>query len=208
MKKLITADDVQAARSVGHLVVPAGAILTPLAKDMAIEIGVTISAEGQVPAADAVVQPAAVNGELVDKVRAIVKSLLASGGGGSAAPTVAAGKPPVVLGRVGDFQPSPFPYPGPPEGMDVRVVDVITEADGSPMAAGYMTMTKGEFPWTLTYDEVQVVLEGELHLGGEAGGKVGRPGDILYVPKGSSITFGTPNWVKFVYVTFPANWEG
>lgn len=71
-----------------------------------------------------------------------------------------------------------------------------------------MSLTAGEFPWTLTYDEVQVVLEGELHIGTQTGTKVGRPGDVLYVPKGSAITFGTPSWAKFVYVTFPADWAG
>ena len=39
------------------------------------------------------------------------------------------------------------------------------------------------------------------------GTKVAKAGDIMYVPKGSKITFGTPSWTKFVYVTFPADWE-
>jgi len=34
------------------------------------------------------------------------------------------------------------------------------------------------------------------------------PGDVIYIPKGSSITFGTPNWTRFVYVVFPVNWNG
>jgi hypothetical protein len=80
--------------------------------------------------------------------------------------------------------------------MEVKTVDVVTADDGAPVATGYMSITKGSFPWTLTYDEVQIVLEGELHLGGDAGGKVGYPGDVFYVPKGSSITFGTPSWAK------------
>lgn len=206
-KTLITAEDVRAARTAGRLVVPVGALLTPLARDTALEIGVTIAREGQVPAA-APCAPAAPGDELAEKIRAIVASLIGSTGGGIAAPTEPTIKRPVVLGRIGDFKGVPFPYPGPPEGMEVATVDVVTESDGSPMAAGYMTITKGAFPWTLTYDEVQVVLEGELHLGGDAGDKVGHPGDIFYVPKGSSITFGTPNWAKFVYVTFPVNWEG
>ena len=33
------------------------------------------------------------------------------------------------------------------------------------------------------------------------------PGDMIYIPKGSSITFGTPSWTKFVYVVFPVNWN-
>ena len=116
-------------------------------------------------------------------------------------------KRPVRHASIREARLTPFPYPGPPPEMSVNTVDVVTADDGSPVAAGYMTLTKGSFPWTLTYDEVQIVLEGELHLGGEAGGQIGYPGDVLYVPRGSSITFGTPSWAKFVYVTFPANWE-
>lgn len=37
--------------------------------------------------------------------------------------------------------------------------------------------------------------------------RVGRAGDVRYVPKGFAITFGTPSWAKFVYVTFPSNWS-
>ena len=34
-----------------------------------------------------------------------------------------------------------------------------------------------------------------------------QSGDVIYIPKGSSITFGTPNWTRFVYVVFPVNWN-
>jgi len=35
----------------------------------------------------------------------------------------------------------------------------------------------------------------------------GKTGDVIYIPKGSSITFGTPSWTRFVYVVFPVNWN-
>ena len=89
----------------------------------------------------------------------------------------------------------------------MRTGDVVTSDDGSPMAAGYMTLTEGSFPWEFSYDEIQIVLEGELHIGTPEGTRIATPGDIMYVPKGSRITFGTPSWTKFVYVTFPADWE-
>ena len=123
--------------------------------------------------------------------------------------------------------PTPFPAPLPPlkvvkgagvilesfggdlatPGTNVRLKDVITSGDGSPMAAGYMALDKGEFPWTLSYDEVDVVLEGELVI--RRGSEVvrGGPGDCIFIPKGSSITFGTPSRVRFVYVAFPADWN-
>jgi ethanolamine utilization protein EutQ len=97
-------------------------------------------------------------------------------------------------------------------GTDVRLKDVVTSSDGAPMAAGYMTLEAcapgpGEFPWTLSYDEIDVVLEGELVI--TRGREVARggPGDVIFIPKGSSITFGTPRYTRFVYVAFPADWN-
>jgi ethanolamine utilization protein EutQ len=100
----------------------------------------------------------------------------------------------------------PFPYPGPPPQMDVRATDVITSADGVPLAAGVMSLREGSFPWSLDYDEIEYVLEGELHITSGDQRIVGRPGDVIAVPKGSSITFGTPSWARFLYVTYPADW--
>lgn len=203
---IITAAEVQAAAGSGQLVVGKGAIITPLARDVARDLGVEIVVDGAARPAGAAA-PAVVEDELAARVRTIVASLLGSGGGGLAAPAAQPARPPVLHASIRDAKLEKFPYPGPPADMSVNTVDVVTADNGSPVAAGYMSITKGSFPWTLTYDEVQIVLEGELHLGGEAGGKIGYPGDVLFIPKGSSITFGTPTWAKFVYVTFPANWE-
>lgn len=99
-----------------------------------------------------------------------------------------------------------------PKTAEVRLRDVITTEDGSPLAAGYMALDAqtpggGVFPWTLTYDEIDIVLEGELIIT-RAGEQVrGGPGDVIFIPKGSSITFGTPAYVRFVYVAYPANWS-
>ncbi|WP_350650244.1 AraC family ligand binding domain-containing protein [Pseudomonas sp. HY13-MNA-CIBAN-0226] len=40
------------------------------------------------------------------------------------------------------------------------------------------------------------------------GGKTykGGPGDVFFIPKGSAIEFGSPGKVRFVYVTYPADW--
>lgn len=94
-----------------------------------------------------------------------------------------------------------------PPGTNVRLKDVITSSDGSSMATGYMALDKGEFPWTLTYDEVDIVLEGELVITRGDVAVHANPGDVIFIPKGSSITFGTPNKVRFIYVAFPANWN-
>lgn len=89
----------------------------------------------------------------------------------------------------------------------VSIADVITGQDNSSMSAGYMSWEKGFFPWTLNYDEVQVILEGELHIKSQGETVIGKPGDIIFVPKSSSIEFGTPTKVRFVYIAWPANWQ-
>jgi len=85
--------------------------------------------------------------------------------------------------------------------------DVVVTQDRSPMGAGYMSLDKGEMKWTLTYDEVDIVLEGELVITRGSEQVRGGPGDTIYIPKGSSITFGTPSRTRFVYVVFPVNWN-
>jgi len=102
----------------------------------------------------------------------------------------------------------PFPVELHRPEMDVRLSDVVTVKHGLPMAAGMMSLRKGSFPWTLDYDEVEYVIEGELHITTADQNVVGRPGDVIAIPKGSSITFGTPSWARFLYVTYPADWGG
>ncbi|MFT6859527.1 MAG: ethanolamine utilization protein EutQ [Thalassolituus oleivorans] len=96
-------------------------------------------------------------------------------------------------------------FDGAPD-QQIGLTDVIGSGDKSPIAAGFMQWEKSSFPWTLNYDEIEVILEGELHI--TCGGKtsIGKPGDVMFVPKGSSIEFGTPTKVRFVYITYPANW--
>ncbi len=88
----------------------------------------------------------------------------------------------------------------------VGIVDVVTDADGSSMGAGFMAWENCFFPWTLTYDEIDYVIEGELHIRCNGETSVGKAGDVLFIPKNSSIEFGTPSKVKFLYVAYPANW--
>ena len=92
-------------------------------------------------------------------------------------------------------------------GREVRLADVVTGKDASPMTAGFMSWGRADsFPWKLDYDEIDYVLEGVLHI--RLGERVveGRAGDVLYIPKGSEIVFATPSRVRVFYVTYPADW--
>lgn len=125
------------------------------------------------------------------------------------APAAQEGKslPPLLVIKGSGVELEPFGGDPAAVAANVRLKDVITSRDGSPMAAGYMALEKGGFPWTLTYDEIDIILEGELVITRGTERVSGKTGDVIFIPKGSSIEFGTPSSVSFVYVTFPADWN-
>jgi ethanolamine utilization protein EutQ len=115
--------------------------------------------------------------------------------------------PPLKVVHIGNVQVEPFLDGKTTPGTNVWLKDVIVTQDRSPMGAGYMSLDKGEMQWTLTYDEIDIILEGELVITRGSEQVRGKTGDVIYIPKGSSITFGTPSWTRFVYVVFPVNWN-
>lgn len=91
---------------------------------------------------------------------------------------------------------------------DVKLKDVTSLDEAPRMGCGIMELTDGaSFEWTLTYDEYDIVLEGNLEI--EIDGRIvaGGPGDVIYIPKGSHIHFQTPDRAKYAYTVYPANWQ-
>jgi ethanolamine utilization protein EutQ len=111
----------------------------------------------------------------------------------------------IVRVRGSSVQLGTFDGAGP--GKHVGLADVVTSKDRSPMAAGFMSWARADsFPWTLDYDEIDYVVDGVLHV--QVGGRTveARAGDVVYLPKGSQIVFGTTSRVRIFYVTYPADW--
>ena len=183
LKRLITAELVATEFASGRLRIaaPKGqAVITPAAWSAAGELGVTFDQGEDAKDAPLAGKPDAGSFERsVDAKSGIV----------------------VVRGqsvKLGAFSGAP----------NVRLTDVVTAKDRSPMSAGFMSWSRADsFSWTLDYDEIDYVLEGILQI--TTGGAVieGKPGDVLYIPKGSRIFFGTPNRTRIFYVTYPADWS-
>nr|WP_233598321.1 ethanolamine utilization acetate kinase EutQ [Citrobacter braakii] len=231
VKKLITANDIRAAHARGEQevsVVLRASIITPEAREVAELLGVTIS-ECDESAPTAAAAPAAVNdgktesqriretiiaqlpegqfteslvAQLMDKVMKEKQSLEQGGMQPSFNSVTGKGGVKVIdgssvkFGRFDGAQPH-----------CVGLTDLVTDQDGSSMAAGFMQWDNAFFPWTLNYDEIDMILEGELHVRHEGETMIAKAGDVMFIPKGSSIEFGTPSTVKFLYVAWPANWQ-
>ena len=183
VKRLITAEVVASEFASGRvrIAAPRGqAIITPSAWSKASELGVTFD------------QSAGATSEAVPKPQAPDN--------GSCERIVDPSGVVLVRGqsvRLGQFAGA----------ANVGLTDVVTGKDRSPMTAGFMSWARADsFPWTLDYDEMDYVLEGVLQIGIDGRVVEGKPGDVIYLPKGSKVLFGTPSRTKIFYVTYPADW--
>lgn len=89
---------------------------------------------------------------------------------------------------------------------DVRLKDISTLEEAPRIGAGIMELDKTSFKWTLDYDEYDYIIDGTLEIVIGDSVITGNKGDILYIPKGSSILFRSPGYVRFAYFVYPADW--
>lgn len=92
-------------------------------------------------------------------------------------------------------------------GQQVFLKDVVTLDESPRIMFGVMEMKENSsFDWTLRYDEVDYIIDGTLDI--IVNGRTSRAckGDIIFIPKNTSVTFSTPDETRFMYVTYPANW--
>lgn len=91
---------------------------------------------------------------------------------------------------------------------NVYITDMFTVEESPRLGCGLMELDNTDFPWTLNYDEMDVVLEGTLIIKNPDGSTVeAKQGEVIFIPKGSSIVFSTPFYTKFLYIVYPADWQ-
>lgn len=202
------------AKTDKDIVLEEDSVLTPSAKDLAKELGITITKGRQDIFKQSVIgQPAGQptnrlnephvtsgvlsadtqNDDLKKTVQKILSEVLK--------PACESPKATHVVGKNVVIQ----PFSEAPPGQKIGLVDVIDARVGN-LASGFMTFDHSRLPWFLNYDEVDYVIEGEFVL--EVEGKVFQAvaGDVVYIPKGSKVVFSSPTFCKVFYATYPANW--
>ena len=102
----------------------------------------------------------------------------------------------------------PEPFDTGKQGDKVFISDVVTLEESPRLMFGIMEMKEGSsFDWTLTYDEVDYIIDGTLEIIVDGKTSSASQGDIIFIPKDSKVTFNTPDEARFMYVTYPANWS-
>lgn len=90
----------------------------------------------------------------------------------------------------------------------VYTKDLFTLEESPRLGCGIMEMKQTTFDWTLNYDEIDYVIEGTLSIIIDGKTVTAGPGELILIPKGSKIKFSVPDYARFIYVTYPADWAG
>lgn len=233
MKKLITAREVQQCKSSGKdkIYVDKDTIITPAARDAGLENNVTF-VEGieqeevkqvKITAPSIKVEeekePQTVEEKVVTKLTGeqkepidmdliykIVKEVLAQSMGNAIQEAFKKECDPsgLKLVRGNTVECDRFETGNP--NAKVGLKDIVNTKESPNMGAGFMTIEKSSFDWELCYEEFDYIVEGNLDI--TINGKTyhGKAGDVFFIPKNSKITWSTPDFARFFYVTYPANW--
>lgn len=91
---------------------------------------------------------------------------------------------------------------------DVFAGNVVDQRDGAPVSIGFSRYAPDQsLSETITVDDVMVVLEGRLSVSTDAGTVTAGPGEIVYMPKGETVTIRShEQGAVTTYVTYP-HWE-
>lgn len=238
-KRIITEADVYKAQEAGSSITapPGECIVTPKARDKALELNVSIIEDPATQGAASQAAPPSPTGgtgdasrpqkenalisevismmraklpagispkkleEVVRDVVAAKSSQPAAGKTEAAAPSAGAsdaGKAGVFFvdnQRLMDSHEGPKPVPG-----QTIMAEALGASEKLPMSAGYMQWEKSSFNRTMECVEICVILEGKLHLtvGGE--NMIGKPGDMIYLPKGVKVIYSAPEKVKLACI--------
>lgn len=88
----------------------------------------------------------------------------------------------------------------------VYTKDLFRLQESPRLGCGVMEMRNTTFDWTLNYDEIDYVIEGTLSIYINQKKVTASAGELILIPKGSSIQFSVPDYARFIYVTYPADW--
>ncbi|MBC1925700.1 cupin domain-containing protein [Listeria innocua] len=89
----------------------------------------------------------------------------------------------------------------------VYTKDLVTLEESKRLGFGLMEMKDTTFDWFLDYDEVDYIIEGRLDVVIDGRNVSAGPGELIFIPKGSQIKFSVTGEARFIYVTYPADWQ-
>lgn len=86
-----------------------------------------------------------------------------------------------------------------------EIADVTSEQDHSQLAGGFVRFKNAKIPWELRYDELILVLEGQLVIETEQKVLMANALDTIWLPEGTRLTYVSEHALVF-YSIHPSDW--
>ena len=111
------------------------------------------------------------------------------------------GKAPVRVERFRDLEFAPrFEY-----GEMAEVAGICGSDDGTELGTGWGRLKDARIPWTIKYDEVLTVFEGELRLHADGVVHELQERDCIWLPSGTEVIYEARS-ALIHFAIHPANW--
>ena len=88
-------------------------------------------------------------------------------------------------------------------GSGGNVVATINSAISTTLGGGMGVFENCSIPWTVTYDEIIYGIDGELEIHTDEGRHLVGPGDIMWLPAGTRLTYVAREPAKFFFAVAP-----
>lgn len=104
--------------------------------------------------------------------------------------------------RLSDLKPAPFS----PRGASTN--ELMSDETGARIASGIVYFRDCEIPFTLWYDEVMICHAVEVEFEIKVGDAIYpmKPGDMMWIPAGTSLTWRSEGTSTAFFAVTPADW--
>lgn len=90
-------------------------------------------------------------------------------------------------------------------GEQAKIAEVTGSGDGTALGTGFARFSNATIPWTVQYDEVLLVIEGQVTVRTPEGELTAGPLDCIWLPKGTELTYQSEAALVF-YAIDPSTW--
>ena len=89
----------------------------------------------------------------------------------------------------------------------IFLADVLDSSNSDAMSVWFARYGAGESnEWTVTYDELIVVIKGRFTVSGDDGSKTAAPGEVIFLTKGTRVVYHADEATLLVGATYP-HWQ-
>lgn len=95
----------------------------------------------------------------------------------------------------------------PSETGSFRITRPFTNRESPTIGGGLVEMEACEVPWTPNYDEIVIVMDGEMVIRQAGQDHFAQKGDMYLIRYGADIIYKTDTRATFAWVLYPAGWK-